>query len=328
MSAERRPISDSPRLLDRLRVAVRRRHYSPRTERSYVGWVRRFILFHGKRHPRDMGESEVIAFLTHLAVAARVSATTQNQALAALVFLYRHVLERELEGLDEAVRARSRRTVPVVLAREEVRALLAQLDGVQRLEALLMYGGGLRLLECLRLRVKDVDFARSQIVVRQGKGRRDRLAPLARSAVPLLRRQLEVVRELHRRDLERGYGGVPLPDGLERKYPRSRREWIWQWVFPASRLTLDPGTGRSVRFHLHPTAMQRAVKQAARRAGIDKRVTCHTFRHSFATHLLEDGADIRTVQELLGHRELRTTMIYTHVLERGPLGVTSPVDRL
>lgn len=327
MQRDRVPIQNPPRLLDRVRIATRRRHYSLRTEQAYVGWVRRFVLFHGRRHPKEMGAPEVIAFLSHLAVEEEVSATTQNQALAALVFLYRHVLNRELEGLDSAVRASRRRALPVVLGRDELRALLAQLHGTHRLMAMLLYGAGLRLMECLRLRVKDIDFERSQVVVRQGKGRRDRVTTLPRRLREPLQRHLRAVQDLHRRDLGAGRGEVVLPDALERKWPSAGREWGWQWVFPASR-PVRLSDGRWVRWHLHPTVLQREVKQAARRAGIAKRVTCHTFRHSFATHLLEDGADIRTVQELLGHRELKTTMIYTHVVDRGPLGVSSPADRL
>jgi integron integrase len=328
VSDERLPIRQPPRLLDRVRLATRLRHYSYRTEQSYVAWVRRFVLFHGKRHPADMGAREVVAFLSHLAVHERVSATTQNQALFALVFLYRHVLGRELEGLEAAARARPRRALPVVLGRDEVRAVLAELHGTHRLEATLLYGAGLRLLECLRLRVKDLDLERYQVVVRQGKGRRDRATTLPRSLRQPLERHLKRVRDLHQRDLREGWGEVPLPDALERKYPNAGREWGWQWVFPAARLARDERSGRVTRYHQHPTVLQRAVKQAAQRARIAKRVTCHTFRHSFATHLLEGGADIRTVQELLGHRELKTTMIYTHVLDRGPLGVASPADRL
>ena len=275
-----------------------------------------------------MGALEVVAFLSDLAVRRRVAASTQNQALAAILFLYRVVLGRELEGLGASVRARRPQPLPVVLARDEVRVVLAQLAGVHRLVATLLYGGGLRLLEALRLRVKDIDFARRQLLVRQGKGNRDRGAPLPRVAESVLRRHLERVARLHRDDLVRGVWGPPLPGGLERKYPNAPREWAWQWVFPATRFGVDPETGRRFRHHLHETAIQRAVKRAVAAAGITKRATCHTFRHSFATHLLEDGADIRTVQELLGHRDLRTTMIYTHVLEQGPLGVRSPADRL
>lgn len=317
-----------PRLLDRVRQALRLRHMSPRTEAAYVAWIRRFIFFHAKRHPEEMGAFEVVAFLSDLAVRGRVSASTQNQALAALLFLYREVLDRELHGLDDAVRARRPRPLPVVLSRDEVRRVLAALPPAPRLVATLLYGGGLRLLEGLRLRVKDVDFARRQLAIREPKGGRDRAVPLPRIAEAPLRRHLEQVRRLHQGDLARGLEGPPLPGGLARKYPNAPREWAWQWVFPATRIGVDPASGRRFRHHLHETALQRAVKLAGQRAGLAKRVTCHTFRHSFATHLLEDGADIRTVQELLGHRELRTTMIYTHVLDQGPLGVRSPADKL
>jgi integron integrase len=317
-----------PKLLDRIRYAARLRHLSRRTEDVYVAWARRFILFHGKRHPQELGAPEVVAFLSDLAVHRRVSASTQNQALAALLFLYRTILGRELEGLDEAVRAPRPQRLPVVLSRDEVRQVIAELHGVHRLVVTLLYGGGLRLLEALRLRVKDVDFGRHQLVVRQGKGDRDRMAPLPRVAEAPLRRHLEQVERLQRGDLAEGISGPPLPGGLERKYPNAPRELSWHWVFPATRIGVDPETQRRFRHHLHETAIQRAVKEAVRRARLAKRATCHTFRHSFATHLLEDGADIRTVQELLGHRELKTTMIYTHVLEQGPLGVRSPADRL
>jgi integron integrase len=322
------PLQPRPlRLLDRVRRAAQLRHLSPRTQEAYVAWVRRFVLFHGKRHPGEMGVLEVVAFLSHLAVERRVAASTQSQALAALLFLYRVVLERELQGLDGAVRARRSTRLPVVLSREEVRQVLARLDGTHRLVATLLYGGGLRLLEALRLRVKDLDFDRHQLVVRQGKGDRDRVTTLPRIAEAPLRRHLEALRGLHEADARRGVE-APLPAGLGRKLLGAGRAWGWQWVFPASRPVRDPAAGHPLRFHLHETAIQRAVKQAADRAGLAKRVTCHTFRHSFATHLLEDGSDIRTVQELLGHRELRTTMIYTHVLAQGPLGVRSPADRL
>jgi len=268
-----------PRLLDRVRLAARRRHMSHRTEQSYVAWVRRFILFHGKRHPRDMGAPEVIAFLSHLAVDRKVSAATQNQALAALLFLYRDVLDRDLRGLDAAVRARRSRTVPVVMTREEVRLVLRHLDGTRRLQATLLYGAGLRLFECLRLRVKDVDVERSQLTVRQGKNRRDRVTPLPRAVRPRLEAHLERVRDLYRRDLAAGLEGVLLPDALATKYPSASREWAWQWVFPAARPTRDPRTGRPFRHHQHPTVLQRAVRQAVREAGLAKRVSCHTFRH-------------------------------------------------
>ncbi len=311
-----------------MRHAARLRHLSRRTEDAYANWIRRFILFHGKRHPQEMAGPEVVAFLTDLAVRGGVAASTQNQALAAILFLYRVVLGRDLEGLRDMVRARRPHRLPVVLSRDEVRAVLAELPDVPRLVATLLYGGGLRLLEALRLRVKDVDFGRQQLSVRQGKGNRDRGAPLPRIAESVLHRHLERVARLHQEDLARGVWGPPLPGGLERKYPNAPREWAWQWVFPATRFGVNLETGRRFRHHLHETVIQRAVKRAVASAGIAKRATCHTFRHSFATHLLEDGADIRTVQELLGHRDLRTTMIYTHVLAQGPLGVRSPADRL
>ncbi|MCA9509932.1 MAG: integron integrase, partial [Myxococcales bacterium] len=308
------PRPPPPRLLDRVRATMRLRHMSRRTEDAYVAWIRRFIFFHGKRHPAEMGAPEVVAFLTDLAVARSVSASTQNQALAALLFLYRDVLEIALEGLDAAVRAKRPVRLPVVLSRDEVRAMLAELDGVPRLVAVLLYGGGLRLLEALRLRIKDVDFDRQQLVIRDPKGKRDRVAPLPRSSLPALEHHLAHVRRTFESDREHRVAGPPLPDALARKAPHAATEWRWQWLFPATRLGTDPHTRRRFRHHLHETAVQRAVRQAAERAGLHKRITCHTFRHSFATHLLEDGADIRTVQELLGHREVRTTMIYTHVL--------------
>jgi integron integrase len=320
--------SRPPRLLDRVRTQLRARHYSPRTEEAYVGWIRRFILHHGKRHPDDMGSPEVIEFLSHLAVERQVSARTQNQALAGLLFLYRDVLGRDLQGLDAAVRARVPQRLPVVLTREEVRALLRRLSGKQRLIGTLLYGSGLRLLECLRLRVKDVDLARRALVVREPKGRRDREAPLPQRLIAPLSRHLLAVRTLHQSDLDRGAGRVALPDALARKYPNAPSEWAWQWVFPATSTYQDRETGEERRHHLHETVMQRAIKRAAREARLAKRATCHTLRHSFATHLLADGYDVRTVQELLGHRDLKTTMIYTHVLELGARGVTSPADRL
>jgi integron integrase len=310
-----------------VRDIARLRHLSRRTEQAYVGWIRRFILYHGKRHPNEMGAHEVVQFLTHLAVGRDVGATTQSQALSALLFLYRDVLDRELQGLEASVRARRTRGLPVVLSRDEVRAVLRQIEGTHRLVAALLYGSGLRLLECLQLRVKDLDFDRRQLVVRQGKGRRDRHTPLSRKLRPALERHLERVRAVHEGDRQRGIG-VWLPGALEIKYPSAVLEWGWYWVFPARRTLVDRRSGAILRHHLHETAVQRSVKEAARKAGLAKRVTCHSLRHSFATHLLEDGSDIRTVQELLGHRDVSTTMIYTHVLERGPLGVTSPADRL
>ena len=317
-----------PRLLDAVRNALRIRHYSRRTERAYLGWIRRYILFHGKRHPADMGAEEVTRFLSSLAVEGRVSSSTQNQALSALLFLYGPGLGVELPWLDELVRATRPQRLPVVLSREEVRAVLLALRGTQRLMAVLLYGAGLRLLECARLRVKDVDFVANQIVVRSGKGDRDRVTLLPAAVCPALQRHLARVRTQHERDLRGGAGWVELPHALARKYPDAGREWPWQWVFPATRTYIDRTSGHRRRHHLHETVMRRAVHQAVREVGLSKPASCHTFRHSFATHLLEDGYDIRTVQELLGHRDVRTTMIYTHVLNRGPAGVRSPLDGL
>lgn len=317
-----------PRLLDQVRQALRLGHYSSRTEEAYVHWIRRFILFHRKRHPAEMAEPEVTAFLTHLAVERSVSASTQNQALAALLFLYRHVLNLELHELGGVVRARAPERLPVVLSRSEVRAVLERLTGTPWLVVGLLYGGGLRLSECLDLRVKDLDFDRRQVFVRRGKGDKDRVVPMPGLVVTRLQEHLRAVRDLFDRDRRSGVGGVVLPDGLARKYPNASREWPWQFVFPAGRVCRNPRWSGPTRFRLHETAVQREVAAAVRRAGLGKRVSCHTFRHSFATHLLEDGYDIRTVQELLGHRDVSTTMIYTHVLERGALGVRSPADRL
>lgn len=317
-----------PRLLDRVREAIRTRHFSRRTEEAYVGWIRRYILFHGKRHPAEMGPSEITAFLTDLAVERQVSASTQNQALAALLFLYRHVLGSDPGWLDGVVRAKQPRRLPVVLTRGEVEALLAQLDGVVWIMAMLLYGSGLRLQECLRLRVKDVEFATGEIAVREGKGGRDRVTMLPAAVAAPLRRHLERVRRLHESDLGAGLGRAPLPDALARKYVNADREWGWQWIFPAARICTDERFGAPQRYHLHETVPQRAIREARRRAGIAKPIGPHTLRHCFATHLLEAGYDIRTVQELLGHRDVSTTMIYTHVLNRGGRGVRSPADAL
>jgi len=308
---------------------VRARHYSPRTEQSYVNWVKRFVVFHGRRHPALLGEVEVQAFLSHLAERRRVSASTYNQALAALLFLYEAVLGRRLR-LSPAgvVHAKEPRRLPVVLSRDEVRLVLGELRGVSRIVGLLLYGAGLRLLECLTLRVKDVDFQRGEIRVRRGKGGVDRVAPLPLAVRGLLGEHLARWRMEHERAAAVGGGRVALPGALECKVPAAAAEWAWQWVFPASRVCRDPATGEPRRWHLHQSAVQRAVQAAVRRARIVKRATCHTFRHSFATHLLEAGYDIRTVQELLGHRDVRTTMMYTHVLNRGSFGVRSPADTL
>ncbi|HUP35805.1 MAG TPA: integron integrase [Candidatus Limnocylindria bacterium] len=317
-----------PRLLDRVRAALRTRHCSLRTEKAYVGRIRRYTLFHDKRHPADMGAAEITRFLSALAIQRNVAASTQNQALSALLFLYRDVLGQALPWLDDIVRPRNRERIPVVLTRAEVQAVLDALDGPTRLAALLLYGAGLRLLEALRLRVKDVDFARNHITVRSGKGDKDRVTMLPAAASRDLAKHLETIRDQHDADLRAGAGWVELPWALARKYPRAGREWIWQWIFPATRTDLHRETGQRCRHRLHESVLQRAVREAVRSKGIPKRATCHTFRHSFATHLLEDGADIRTVQELLGHRDVATTMIYTHVLNRGPAGVLSPADRL
>ncbi len=316
------------RLLDQLREALRVRHYSLRTEGAYVDWARRYILFHGKRHPLELGAAEVQSFLTHLAVERKVSASTQNQAKAALLFLYRQVLEVELPWLDEVVQARERRRLPVVLTQGEVRSLLDQMDGTMGLLAALLYGTGLRLMEGLRLRVKDLDFHGHQVTVRGGKGDKDRLTMLPERLEGPLRAHLEKVRKLHARDLEDGFGDVWLPDALAAKYPGAARQWGWQWVFPSAVRGVDPRTGETRRHHLYPESVQRAVREAARRAELDKPVTPHVLRHSFATHLLASGHDIRTVQELLGHADVETTMIYTHVLNRGGWGVASPLDGL
>jgi integron integrase len=322
------PVARPVRLLDHVRAELRVRHASPRTEESYVQWIRRFIVFHGKRHPSELGSVEITAFLNHLAVQGCVAAATQNQALNALVFLYRRVLCVEAPRLEGLVRAKQPRRLPVVLTPEEVRALLRRLDGPSLLVASLLYGSGLRLLEALTLRVKDLDFGAGEIRVRDGKGRKDRVVPLPHSIAEPLRDHLERVRELHARDCELGFGEVGLPGALARKYPSASREWGWQWVFPATTRYVDPEAGVERRHHLHETAVQRAVARAVRRAGIAKHASSHTLRHSFATHLLLTGYDIRTVQELLGHRDVKTTMIYTHVLNKAGLGVRSPLDEV
>jgi integron integrase len=321
------PMPEQPKLLDRLRDAIRSRHYSPRTEEAYVTWVKRFILFHNKRHPSSMGAEEINAFLTTLAVENDVAAPTQMQALCAILFLYRHVLEDPVPWIGDVVRARRRIRLPVVLSPDEIRAVLENTHNPTiRLIFTILYGGGLRMLEGLQLRVKDLDLVRGEIFVRDSKGRRDRITVLPRTAIEPLRAHLERVQELHDRDLAQGFGAVMLPHAYARKMPAAPREWIWQWVFPASRRWRDEKTGMEARHHVHETVLQRAIRQAAQNAKIDKRVTCHAFRHSFATHLLERGQDIRTVQELLGHRDVATTMIYTHVLKLGAKGVKSPAD--
>jgi integron integrase len=319
--------TNTPRLLDRVRAVLRRKHYSLRTEEAYVGWIKRFVLFHDKRHPREMGLPEVEAFLTDLAVKQGVAASTQNQALSALLFLYAEVLQQPLDGPIHTVRAKQPERLPTVLTREEVARVLDALSGVHQLMAKLLYGSGLRLMECVRMRVKDLDFAQRQIIVRDGKGGRDRVTLLPERLVVPLQEHLRRVQLLHTQDLREGYGEVFLPAAFERKAANASRDWIWQYVFPAEQRSVDPRSGAVRRHHLDESGLQKAVKRAAALAQIPKRVTCHTFRHSFATHLLEDGYDIRTVQELLGHRDVATTMIYTHVLNRGGKGVRSPLDR-
>jgi integron integrase len=316
-----------PKLLDQVREACRIRRYSRKTEHAYAGWIKRFILFHQKRHPAEMGAVEVTEFLTHLAVKGRVSASTQNQALAALLFLYKEVLRQDVGWLNDVVRAKRPRKLPVVLTRDEVRAVLGHLHGTRRLMVLLLYGSGLRLMECLRLRVQDVDFETNQIIVRSGKGDKDRVTVLPAVVKADLQQHLRRVKRLHEQDVVKGAGWVELPDALARKYPSAGREWSWQWVFPATR-TYVASDGHRRRHHAHETVLQRAVKEAVLRAGITKHVSCHTFRHCYATHLLEDGYDIRTIQKLLGHKSVQTTMIYTHVMTGGQTGVISPADRM
>ncbi len=317
-----------PRLLDRVRQAMRARHLSPKTEEAYIGWMKRFIFFHGKRHPAEMGEAEIGRFLSSLACDSHVAASTQNQALNALLFLYHKVLEKKIGLIQGVVRAKRSRRLPVVLTKEEVKRVLSCITGTPWVMAMLLYGAGLRVMECCRLRVKDIDFSQNQIVIRTGKGNKDRYTVLPVAVKEPLRRHLQAVKRQHEEDLNRGLGRVVLPDALERKYPNAGKEWGWQWVFPASSHYTDRVTGERRRHHLHESVLQKAVKDGRLRAGISKPAGPHTLRHSFATHLLEDGYDIRTVQELLGHTDVSTTMIYTHVLNRGGRGVRSPVDGL
>ncbi len=321
-------VPQRPRLLEQVRNAIRRRHYSRRTEDTYVGWIRRFILFSDRRHPRDLGAPEVTAFLNDLASERDVAAATQNQALSALLFLYKEVLSMPLPWLDGLERAKRPARLPTVLTVEEVERLLAQLHGPRWLMASLLYGAGLRLRECLKLRVKDVDFGYRQILVRNGKGGKDRITMLPASVAAPLQAHLERVRVLHERDVAEGFGDVELPDAIARKYPRAPYEWGWKFVFPSHKRSVDPESGAIRRHHVYENYLIRGVKQAVRAAGLAKHVSCHTLRHSFATHLLEGGYDIRTVQELLGHADVSTTMVYTHVLNKGGRGVSSPLDRI
>ncbi len=320
--------TQKPKLLDRLCEALRSRHYSRRTEQTYCLWVKRFIYFHNVRHPAEMGEPEINAFLTHLAVKERVSSSTQTQTLCALLFLYRYIFNREIGQLEDLIRARKSRKIPVVMTREEVKAVLDHLHGDKWIMASLMYGAGLRLMECLRLRVQDIDFSRNEIAVRDGKGAKDRMTMLPESLKKPIQDHLRKVKTIHEKDLADGWGRVQLPYALDRKYPNAPADWRWQWVFPQENRWKNPKIGEEGRHHLDESLVQKAVRDAVARAGLTKRATCHTFRRSFATHLLEGGYDIRTVQELLGHNDVKTTMIYTHVLNRGPAGVRSPVDAL
>ena len=317
-----------PRLLDQLRDKIRLKHYSIRTEHTYLDWVRRYILFHNKRHPNSMGKEAVEAFLTYLAVEGKVSASTQNQAKSAILFLYKEVLAMDLPWLDNVEQAKAPRRLPVVLTQTEVAAILERLPAKYALMARLAYGCGLRLMECLRLRVKDIDFEQRAIIVREGKGFKDRVTMLPEVLIAPLKMQLREVRQIHQDDLAAGFGEVYLPYALARKYPSAGREWIWQYVFPSSNRSIDPRSGLTRRHHADEKGLQRAMRQAVRDAHVNKPATPHTLRHSFATHLLQAGYDIRTVQELLGHKDVSTTMIYTHVLNRGGKGVVSPLDRI
>jgi integron integrase len=316
-----------PKLLDQVRTVARLKHFSRKTEDAYASWIKRFILFNQKRHPIDMAENEIRQFLAHLAVNLKVSSSTQTVALSALLFLYRDVLKIPLPFIDEIERAKPSRRLPVVFSKLEVKTILAHLSGTQLLMASLLYGAGLRLMEVMRLRVKDIDFAANQITVREGKGNIDRVTMLPQSIKSALQEHLARVKFLHQKDMKEGFGQVYLPFALERKYANANREWGWQYVFPSLKRSRDPRWGETRRHHVAPESLQRAVKSAIKKANISKNGSCHTFRHSFATHLLQDGYDIRTVQELLGHKDVTTTMIYTHVLNRGGRGVRSPLDR-
>ena len=319
-------MANPPRLLEQVRNRLRARHLSYRTEKTYLHWIRRYIRFHRLKHPRDMGGPEVEAFLTSLAVDNKVSASTQNQALAAVLFLYRHVLEIDLPWLNNLVRAKRPQRLPVILTRAEVQQVLARLSGTGWLVASMLYGAGLRVSECLQLRVKDVELSRLELLIRDAKGQKDRITVLPKSLVPHLRDHLVRVRILFEEDRRKQRPGVSLPFALRRKYPQAAVSWGWQYVFPSRSFCRDPYSGERVRHHLHPQNLQRAVRQAVRAAGLNQPASCHTFRHCFATHLIEDGYDIRTVQELLGHADVKTTMIYTHVLNRGARAVRSPLD--
>ncbi len=316
-----------PKLLDQVRAALRVKHYSYRTEQAYIHWIKRFIIFHKKRHPKEMGEKEINEFITHLAVKEKVAASTQNQALCAIIFLYKNIINKKIGEL-KFTWAKKPKRLPVVLTKQEIRKLLDQLVGVPRLMACLIYGSGLRLNECLQLRIQDIDFSYKQITVRDAKGAKDRITILPEFLVDSLKNHIQKVKKLHQRDLANGYGSVAMPNALEKKYPKAAYSFEWQWVFPALNISHDPRSGIKKRHHQGEWMIQRAIREAKLRAGITKHIGCHTLRHSFATHLLEDGYDIRTIQELLGHKNLNTTMIYTHVLNKGGKGVRSPVDAL
>jgi len=323
---ENHPKPTGKKLLEQVRDAIRAKHYSLRTEKTYIDWIRRYIIYHDKRHPRDMGVPEVQAFIIHLATDGNVSASTQNQALSAVTFLYRHVLNTELEFPADTIRPGRSKPLPVVLTPQEARAVINNMSGLAKLMTKILYGSGLRIMECLRLRVKDIDFGNRQIIVREGKGEKDRFTILPDSVIEELQSHLIIVKAVHEKDLKEGFGETSLSYALERKYTSASKEWLWQYVFPASVRSIDPVSKREKRHHLDPSVLQKAIRKAAQQAKINKPVTPHTFRHSFATHLLQSGYDIRTVQELLGHKDVKTTMIYTHVLQRGGLAVKSPLD--
>jgi len=320
------PSLKGKKLLDQVSDAIRLKHYSYRTEQTYKDWIKRYILFHAKRHPKDMGVEEIQNFLSHLAAEKNVAASTQNQALSAILFLYRHVLCIEIEFPTDIVRAEKSKTLPTVLTHQEAIAVIHKMQGVPQLMTKILYGSGLRLMECLRLRVKDIDFGNHQILIRDGKGEDDRVTLLPDSLIPDLDLHLQTVALIHQKDLKQGFGAVYLPYALARKYPQANKEWIWQYIFPSLSRSTDPVSQKIMRHHADASVLQKAIRQAAKRANINKPVTPHTFRHSFATHLLQNGYDIRTVQELLGHKDVKTTMIYTHVLQRGGLAVKSPLD--
>jgi integron integrase len=318
--------SQGKKLLEQVSDAIRIKHYSQRTEQTYKDWIVRYILFHNKRHPKDMGAEEIQAFISHLATERHLAASSQNQALSALLFLYRHVLQKEIDLPPDLIRAEKSKTLPTVLTHQEAMSVINHMNGVTKLMAQLLYGSGLRLMECLRLRVKDIDFGNHAILVRDGKGEDDRVTILPDSLIPALQEQIKTVALIHGQDLRKGCGEVYLPYALARKYPNAAKELAWQYLFPAISLSVDPASGKTMRHHIDESVLQKAVRAAAKAAGLQKTVSPHTFRHSFATHLLQNGYDIRTVQELLGHKDVKTTMIYTHVLQRGGLAVKSPLD--